>query len=161
MIVELTVSNLGVIDSLSLTLPQGMIALTGETGAGKTLLVDALNLLVGGRADPGLVRAGADEATVDGRFVLDGEEIILSRVVAAQGRSRAYLNGRPVTASNLSEIGSRLLDLHGQHSHQSLLGVDAQRFALDTFGHIDLSALDHAKQTLAEIDDGSGRIGWR
>jgi DNA repair protein RecN (Recombination protein N) len=159
MIVELTVSNLGVIDTLSLTLPQGMIALTGETGAGKTLLVDALNLLVGGRADPGLVRAGADEATVDGRFELDGEEMILSRVVAAQGRSRAYLNGRPVTASNLAEIGSRLLDLHGQHTHQSLLGVEAQRLALDTFGHVDLGPLSHARQMLAEIDDALAELG--
>ncbi|MDH3307219.1 MAG: AAA family ATPase, partial [Acidimicrobiia bacterium] len=84
MILELGVSNLGVIDSLTITMPAGMIALTGETGAGKTLLVDALDLLVGGRADPGLVRAGAEEATVDGRFLLDDTEIILSRVVAAQ-----------------------------------------------------------------------------
>ncbi len=159
MILELTVSNLGVIDSLSLTLPKGMIALTGETGAGKTLLVDALNLLVGSRAEPGLVRAGAEEATVDGRFLLDGEEIILSRVVAAQGRSRAYVNGRPATASNLAEIGSRLVDLHGQHAHQSLLGVEAQRFALDTFGSVDLSGLDHARRTLSEIDASLAELG--
>jgi DNA repair protein RecN (Recombination protein N) len=159
MILELTVSNLGVIDSLSLTLPEGMIALTGETGAGKTLLVDALNLLVGGRADPGLVRAGADEATVDGRFLLDGKEIILTRVVAVAGRSRAYVNGRPVTASNLAEYGARLVDLHGQHSHQSLLGVDAQRLALDTFGSVDLQALRHARRSLAEIDSSLAELG--
>ncbi|MDH3295448.1 MAG: AAA family ATPase, partial [Acidimicrobiia bacterium] len=159
MILELTVSNLGVIDFMSLTLPRGMIALTGETGAGKTLLVDALNLLVGGRAEPGLVRAGAEEATVDGRFLLDGEEFILTRVVAAQGRSRAYINGRPVTASTLAEIGGRLVDLHGQHTHQSLLGMDAQRQALDTYGSIDLEALRHARQTLAEIDTALDELG--
>ena len=159
MILELTVSNLGVIDSLSLTLPRGMIALTGETGAGKTLLVDALNLLVGGRAEPGLVRAGADEATVDGRFLLDDEEFILTRVVAAQGRSRAYVNGRPVTATNLAEIGSQLVDLHGQHAHQSLLGVEAQRLALDTFGSVDLEAMRHARQTLVEIDEALAELG--
>lgn len=159
MILELTVSNLGVIDSLSLTLPKGMIALTGETGAGKTLLVDALNLLVGGRAEPGLVRAGAAEATVDGRFLLDGEEIILTRVVAAQGRSRAYMNGRPVTASILAEVGAKLVDLHGQHAHQSLLGVDAQRFALDTFGSVDVGPLQHARDTLSEIDKSLAELG--
>ena len=159
MILELSVSNLGVIDSLSLTLPQGMIALTGETGAGKTLLVDALSLLVGGRADPGLVRSGSKEATVDGRFLLDDEEIILSRVVAAQGRSRAYINGRPVTAGNMAEVGARLLDLHGQHSHQSLLGVEAQRLALDTFGQVDLEPLNHARRQLAEIDEALLELG--
>ncbi len=159
MILELGVSNLGVIDSVTITMPEGMIALTGETGAGKTLLVDALDLLVGGRADPGLVRSGADEATVDGRFLLDGEEIILSRVVAAHGRSRAYINGRPVTATNLAEVGSRLLDLHGQHAHQSLLGTEAQRLALDTFGHVDLGPLAHASETLTEIDRALADLG--
>ncbi|MDH4077318.1 MAG: DNA repair protein RecN, partial [Acidimicrobiia bacterium] len=101
MLLELAVADLGVIDRLTLPIPTGMIALTGETGAGKTLLVDAINLLMGGRADPGLVRPGAAEAVVDGRFDLDGEEYVLSRVVPAEGRSRAYLNGRPTTASVL------------------------------------------------------------
>jgi DNA repair protein RecN (Recombination protein N) len=159
MIVELTVTDLGVIDRVSIPLPAGMIALTGETGAGKTLLVDALNLLVGSRADPGLVRSGADEAVVDGRFELDGEEYVLSRVVPADGRSRAYINGRPATATNLAELGARLLDLHGQHSHQSLLGVEAQRAALDTFGRVNLSPLHHARSALAEIDDALAELG--
>lgn len=159
MILELSVANLGVIDSLTITMPPGMIALTGETGAGKTLLVDALDLLVGGRAEPGLVRAGAEEATVDGRFLLDDTEIILSRVVPAEGRSRAYVNGRPVTATRLAEIGSRLIDLHGQHAHQSLLGTEAQRLALDIFGQIDLEPLTHASQTLAEIDRALDDLG--
>ncbi len=159
MILELGVSNLGVIDSLTITMPTGMIALTGETGAGKTLLVDALDLLVGGRADPGLVRAGAEEATVDGRFLLDGTEIILSRVVPAQGRSRAYVDGRPVTATHLAEIGSRLVDLHGQHAHQSLLGTEAQRLALDSYGQVDLEPLAHAARTLAEIDKALADLG--
>ncbi len=159
MILELGVSNLGVIDSLTITMPPGLIALTGETGAGKTLLVDALDLLVGGRADPGLVRAGANEATVDGRFLLDDSEIIVSRVVPAEGRSRAYVNGRPVTATRLAEIGSRLVDLHGQHAHQSLLGTEAQRLALDTFGQVDLEPLAHASRTLAEIDEALADLG--
>lgn len=159
MIVELTVANLGVIDRVAIQLPPGMIALTGETGAGKTLLVDALNLLVGGRADAGLVRPGADEAVVDGRFVADGDEYVLSRVVPVDGRSRAYINGRPVTAANLAELGAKLVDLHGQHTHQSLLGVEAQRAALDTFGRIDLSPLRHARSSLAEIDLALAELG--
>ncbi len=159
MLVELAVANLGVIEQVTLDIPPGMIALTGETGAGKTLLVDAINLLVGGRSDPGLVRPGADEATIDGRFMLDGEELVLSRVVPADGRSRAYVNGRPSTASALAELGARLVDLHGQHAHQSLLGVDAQRDALDTFGRIDLSPLHHAQSVLTEIDVALGELG--
>lgn len=156
MLVELVVSDLGVIDEVSLTLPVGLIALTGETGAGKTLLVDAINLLMGGRADPGLVRAGTDEARVDGRFLTtdaDGEEIeyVLARVVPADGRSRGYINGRPATAGALTELGERLVDVHGQHAHQSLLGVDAQRAALDAFGSIDLTRLEAAKARLSEL----------
>jgi len=159
MLVELAVANLGVIERLTLGIPPGMIALTGETGAGKTLLVDAINLLVGGRADPALVRPGAEEATVDGRFVFEGEEYVLTRVVPADGRSRAYIDGRPSTASALAELGSRLVDLHGQHAHQSLLGVEAQREALDTFGRVDLSALRHARSVLAEIDAALAELG--
>lgn len=159
MLHELAVTDLGVIDRLTLSIPPGMIALTGETGAGKTLLVDAISLLMGGRADPGLVRPGATEAIVDGRFELDGEEIVLSRVVPADGRSKAYLNGRPATASVLAEIGARLVDLHGQHSHQSLLGVEAQRAALDTFGRVDLSDLQASRADLTEIDVALAALG--
>ncbi|MEZ5230677.1 MAG: DNA repair protein RecN [Acidimicrobiales bacterium] len=164
MLLELTVSDLGVIDKLSLRLPAGLIALTGETGAGKTLLVDAISLLMGGRADPGLVRPGADEALVDGRFSFDGEgaedgEIVITRAVPAEGRSRAYINGRPVTVSSLAEVGKRLVDLHGQHSHQSLLGVEAQRGALDSFAKIDRSELDAARRALHEVEDALASLG--
>lgn len=159
MLHELAVRNIGVIDELTLEVPAGMIALTGETGAGKTLLVDAISLLVGGRADPSVVRAGADEAVVDGRFEVDGEEVVLTRVVPAQGRSRAYVNGRPATASQLAELGARLVDLHGQHTHQSLLGMDAQREALDVFGKVDLGPLEAVRAELAEIDTQLQALG--
>ena len=98
-----------------------MTAVTGETGAGKTLVVEAIELLVGGRADPLLVRPGADEAGVEGRFVVDGEEVVLRRVVPRQGRSRAYVDGRLATWPSWPSWASRLVDLHGQHAHQSLL----------------------------------------
>lgn len=159
MLTELAVANLGVIDQVTLPLPSGLIALTGETGAGKTLMIDAISLLLGGRADPGLVKHGAVEATVDGRFELDGEEVVLTRVVPAEGRSRAYINGRPTTAGALAEIGSRLVDLHGQHSHQSLLSVSAQRTALDQFGDVDVSRLHAATRRISEIHEALGALG--
>src|SRR5579864_8231704 len=132
MLIELRVRDLGVIESVALDLGPGMTALTGETGAGKTLLVEALELLVGGRADPSLVRPGAAEALVEGRFTVDDEdEVILARAVPAQGRSRAWIDGRMAPVSALAEAGARLVELHGQHSQQSLLDGAAQRRALD------------------------------
>src|SRR5438477_3514128 len=141
MLHELAVHDLGVIDDLQLVLGTGMTALTGETGAGKTLLVEAIELLVGGRAEGVLVRPGASEARVEGRFVEGDVETVLARVVPAAGRSRAYVDGRLATAAELTEIGTRLVDLHGQHAHQSLLATKAQRQALDRFGAVDLAPL--------------------
>ena len=93
MLSDLRVRQLGVIDDLTLQLPAGMTALTGETGAGKTLLVEALQLILGQRADPGLVRAGAEEATVEARFVTGDDELIVSRSVPVTGRSRCFIDG--------------------------------------------------------------------
>ncbi len=129
------------IEHLELVLGDGLTALTGETGAGKTMLVDAIELLVGGRADTTMVRHGAAEARVDGRFVAaDGTETILSRVIPAEGRSRAYVNGRLATVALLAESAADAVDLHGQHAHQNLLSVATQRAALDEFGNVDLTA---------------------
>jgi DNA repair protein RecN (Recombination protein N) len=156
MLVELRVRDLGVIEEVTLDLAPGMTALTGETGAGKTLLVEALELLVGGRADPVLVRPGADQALVEGRFVVDDEEVILARAVAVKGRSRAWLDGRMAPVSALAEAGTRLVDLHGQHAHQSLLDPAVQRRSLDVFCAIDLGPLVDARTTrrtlVAELD---------
>ncbi|MDQ4133357.1 MAG: AAA family ATPase, partial [Actinomycetota bacterium] len=159
MLHELQVRELGVIADLRLVLEPGMTALTGETGAGKTLVVEAIELLLGGRAESVLVRPGADEATVEGRFLLDGDEIVLSRVVPRTGRSRAYINERLATASELSQLGERLVDLHGQHDHQSLLTARVQRAALDRFGPVDLEPLRHARRRLGEIDQGLAAVG--
>src|SRR5689334_14566029 len=135
MLVELAVSDLGVIADLSLVFGPGMTALTGETGAGKTLLVTAIELLVGGRADATVVRPGAEEARVDARFIdRDCNEVVLTRVVPADGRSRAYVDGRVAPVAALAEHGAALVDLHGQHAHQSLLSVSTQRAALDAYG---------------------------
>src|SRR5207253_5175810 len=119
MLVELAVRDLGVIADLSLVLGPGMTALTGETGAGKTLLVEAIELLLGGRADPVLVRPGCEEARVEGRFVVGDDDLVLARVVPAGGRSRAYIDGRMAPVSALADAGLSLVYLHGQHAHQS------------------------------------------
>ena len=160
MLLEVTVRGLGVIEDLSLVLGPGMTALTGETGAGKTLVVEAIELLVGGRTDPTLVRPGAEEAWVEGRFVgADGEEVILARAVPAKGRSRGYVNGRMATASVLAETGAALVDLHGQHAHQSLLAAAVQRRALDAYGGVDRSELDAARAAVRELDAALASLG--
>jgi len=156
---ELHIENLGVIDSVTITLGGGLVALTGETGAGKTMIVEAIGLLLGGRADVGVVRPGADEARIEGRFVDVSGERILTRVVPADGRSRAYVNGRLATVSQLAEIGSELVDIHGQHAHQSLLSAQDQREALDDFAGIDLGALHAARDRLTEIDASLATLG--
>ena len=133
MLSELRVENLGIIAELSVTLGAGLTVITGETGAGKTLIVDALDLLTGGRADPQLVREGAAEARVEGRFDDGDDEVVLARVIPAVGRSRGYINGRLATVAELAERGRLLVDLHGQHAHQSLLAPAEQRALLDRF----------------------------
>lgn len=159
MLHELHIESMGVIEALDLVLLPGLTAFTGETGAGKTMLVEAINLLVGGRADPAVVRTGAAEARVEGRFVIGDDEYIVSRVIPADGRSRAYVNGRLATASTLAELGARTVDLHGQHSHQSLLSTVAQRDALDRFCSTDLEPLRAARARLTEIDASLAALG--
>jgi DNA repair protein RecN (Recombination protein N) len=157
---ELRVQNLGVIDDVTVTLGPGMTALTGETGAGKTLLVEALALLLGGRADPTLVRSGATEAMVEGRFAEGADEqVIMARSVAKAGRSRAWVDGRMASVSGLAEVGAQLVELHGQHLHQSLVHGAAQRAALDGFADIDLMAMHTARNRLRVLQTESANLG--
>lgn len=161
MLAELNIRNLGIIDSVTIQFGPGFTAFTGETGAGKTMIIEAINLLVGGRGDGGMVRHGSDEARVEGRFIDPDtdDEVILCRVIPTDGRSRAYINGNLATVGGLAEAGARLVDLHGQHAHQSLLGERAQRSALDTFGKIDLTPIARHKATIAEIDSALAGLG--
>jgi DNA repair protein RecN (Recombination protein N) len=165
MLVELHVVDLGIVADLSLVLGPGLTAITGETGAGKTLLVEAVELLVGGRAEAGLVRDGATEARVEGRFVHPetGNETVLARVVPRDGRSRAYLDGRLATVGELAEAGRALVDLHGQHAHQSLLDPAVQRGALDRYaGPPALDALERyraARVTVRDLDAELAALG--
>jgi len=159
MLAELRVRNLGVIEESAIIFAPGMTAVTGETGAGKTMIVTAIELLVGGRTDPRIVRAGADEAVVEGRFVTDLGECVLRRVIPATGRSRAYIDGSLATIAELSSRGAELVDLHGQHDHQSLLQPSVQRAALDRFAGIDLEPLRAARRAVVEIEAGLAELG--
>ena len=150
MLIELRIQNYAVIDRLAVRLEPGLNVLTGETGAGKSIIVGALSLLMGERASAEYVRTGADRAIVEGVFDVAGRDdvlallesqgleaedglLILRREVAAEGRNRAWVNGSAVTASLLGELGGRLIDLHGQHEHQTLLRADEQRAILDAY----------------------------
>ena len=161
MLTELRVANLGVIEDIGVTLGPGMTALTGETGAGKTLLVDAIALLLGNRADPALVRPGADETAVEGRFVSAGsaDEVVLARLVPAGGRARGYIDGRMAGAPQLAEQGAALVDLHGQHAHQSLLRPATQRDALDRYAGISTEEVDTARRRLRELRAAQASLG--
>jgi DNA repair protein RecN (Recombination protein N) len=152
MLTELHIENLGVIESVTVSLGAGLVAVTGETGAGKTMIVEAIALLMGGRADSAIVRPGANEMRVEGRFVDAEGERIVARVVPVDGRSRAYVNGRLATVAQLAEIGTQMVDIHGQHAHQGLLSASEQRDALDVFGGIDVSEMLAARERLIEID---------
>lgn len=159
MLVELAVRDLGVIAEARIPLPEGMTALTGETGTGKTLLVEALRLLCGQKGDPGRVRAGADVAVVEGLFAVGDTEWVLRRVVPASGRSRCYVNDELVPATRLAELSAEMVEIHGQHAHQSLLERRHHRSALDRFAGIDRQPLDRARSTVAALESELDELG--
>lgn len=150
MLAEINIRNFAIIDRLVVEFGRGMTVLSGETGAGKSILVDALNLVLGDRADGAAVREGADRTDISARFSLadapaaaawladhelDGDdECVIRRVVAREGRSRGWINGTPMPVRELRALGETLVDIHGQHAHQSLLKRDAQRDLLDEYG---------------------------
>lgn len=147
MLKELRIKNLAIIDDLRLRFEAGLNVLTGETGAGKSILVDALSLVLGSRAQSDLVRSGEKEAIIQAYFEIDGirmpdigldisEGLILRRYISASGKSKAYINDIMVSMQSLAEIGKKLVDIHGQHEHQSLLSLDMHREFLDAFGRL-------------------------
>ncbi|SDO07653.1 DNA repair protein RecN [Pseudomonas jinjuensis] len=174
MLVHLSVHNYAIVEHLDLELAAGMTVITGETGAGKSIMLDALGLALGDRADSGVVRPGADKADILASFDVtaiaeardwlaerdleqDGP-CILRRVITAEGRSRAYINGTPCPLGDLKSLGELLIDIHSQHEHQSLLKTDTHRRLLDEYaGSQDLArqvqlAAQRWKQTRAELD---------
>ena len=179
MLTELRVRDLAVIADVTLPFQPGLNVLTGETGAGKSMVVDALALLLGERASGDIVRPGAEKSIVEGAFEfgaavhrhllspfaalgVDLEEgrLVLKREVLREGKSRAWVNGSPVTIGVLSEIGSLLVDLHGQHETQSLLRPDAQRDMLDAYADADVErvAVRDAHARLKELEQREAEL---
>ena len=189
MLSRISIRNLVIVRSLDLDLRHGMTALTGETGAGKSILIDALGLALGEKADNGMIRMGADQAEISVGFDLEDDspaldwlqqhdlgadgECLLRRVLVRDGRSRAYINATPVPQSLLRELGDRLVDIHGQHAHQSLLHAAAQRQLLDAYAGLRqdvrqlaqlYQAWRHALDQLATLqqagDDRASRLDY-
>ncbi len=178
MLTELRIKNFAIIDSVTLPLERGLNVLSGETGAGKSIIVGALGLLLGERGSADLVRPGAERATVEGVFDLEGranlialadergidtdsDSLVLKREIAASGRGRAWVNGTPVTATVLAEIGRALVNLHGQHEAQTLLDDESQRQILDAYAdaasivtevHAEYAALAAIRRRVDEIN---------
>jgi len=146
----LSIRNFVVVEALDAEFDVGFSVLTGETGAGKSILLDALGLLLGDRFESRQLRPGAERAEFAAEFevadapaalawlaeheLMSGDEVLLRRVIDGQGRSRTWINGRPATLAQLAELGARLVDLHGQNAHQALASAEAQRTLLDGFG---------------------------
>jgi DNA repair protein RecN (Recombination protein N) len=161
MLHELRVENLLLIERAELRLAPGLNVLTGETGAGKTVLAHALDLLLGGRARPGIVRPGAEEAYVEGVFEgADGEDVVLARRVTAAGRTRAYVNGRWASAADLQELAAPLLSFYGQHEHRKLMLTSAQLELLDAFcGPKHLAARAESATAHGAVRELEGTLG--
>jgi len=167
MLTELRIRNFAIIEQVTLPLDEGFNVLSGETGAGKSIIVGALGLLLGERASADLIRSGAEKATVEGVFDIanlkeiaavadergidvEDDTLVLKREIAANGRGRAWINGATVTATVLAEIGRQLVNLHGQHDAQTLLDGESQRRILDAFGG-SVSQADLVRSTHAEL----------
>ncbi|QZQ51162.1 DNA repair protein RecN [Erwinia persicina] len=149
MLAQLTISNFAIVRELEIDFQRGMTAITGETGAGKSIAIDALGLCLGGRAEADMVRQGAARADICARFSLkdtppaqrwlienqldDGNECLLRRVISSDGRSRGFINGTAVPLSQLRELGQTLIQIHGQHAHQLLLKPEHQKALLDAY----------------------------
>ena len=164
MLTQLTIQNFALVDRLELELAAGMTAITGETGAGKSIMLDALGLTLGDRADLDVIRTGAERADISATFAieagnpalawlrehdfpLDGSDCILRRVLTRDGRSRAFVNGQSTSLNELKTLGELLIDIHSQHEHQSLLKTATHQRLLDAFGG--LQPLSAAVQTVA------------
>jgi len=171
MLEELQIRNLALIEELNISFEPGLTVLSGETGAGKSIIIEALNLILGERADFSRLRSGCDEALVQGLFTLPREliaefepgwpsELLLTRKLSANGKSRSYINGSLTTLARMAELGSKLVDFHGQHEHQSLLSQRVQREYLDIYGGDEVltkrekfvERMAERKSLLAELD---------
>src|SRR5271166_3060678 len=157
MLLELRIRNFAIIEQVALVFGPGLNVISGETGAGKTIIMNALDLLLGGRASPELIRAEQKEAIVEGLFELEGEvprpssaerengvrELLIRRVIAESGRSRASINDELATVQSLAKIGCNLVQIYGQHEQQSLTRIEGHRGILDSFAGLETVLLDY------------------
>ncbi len=166
MLLEISIKNFAIIEEISLNFENGMTVLTGETGAGKSIIIDAMNMLLGARASTEVIRYGADKAEIEGFFSVDAnphlaavlaesgismeEELILRRDIFANGRSVSRINGQMVTVSTLKKLGQFLVDIHGQHDQEELMRPQLHQHILDSFGD---EAFDQLKQSYQQIFD--------
>jgi len=163
---EITIRSIGVIDQSTLEISKGLTVLTGETGAGKTMILTALNLILGGKADSALVRKGSERLVASGRFsipkssehlfedvLVEDGELIVTRTVASDGKSKATTNGVSATASTLSAVGENLVEVHGQAANQNITKSSRQRELVDRFAQIDLSNYQSALLDYHELKE--------
>jgi len=163
---EITIRSIGVIDHSTLEISKGLTVLTGETGAGKTMILTALNLILGGKADSALVRKGSERLVASGRFsipkssehlfeevLVEDGELIVTRTVASDGKSKATTNGVSATASTLSAVGENLVEVHGQAANQNITKSSRQRELVDRFGQINLSDYQRALHDYHELKE--------
>ncbi len=159
MLRSLSIRHFAIVEALELDFEPGFTAITGETGAGKSILIDAMGLLLGDRADSSLIAAGQDQAELSASFdlsrqadardwlseqaMIEGDELLIRRLLSRRGASRAWINGRPATIGQLAELGAMLVEIHGQHEHQQLNQPDRQRQLLDH--HLDKKLLDEVR----------------
>lgn len=171
MLTHIYIRDFAIIETLDLELESGMTALTGETGAGKSILVDAIGLVLGDRADSGGVRYGAESAEIilsvdinstpmaktwlKNQALDNGDVCILRRVISTTGKSRAWINGSPSTLGVLRQLGEQLVEIHGQHEHQSLMKKEKQRYLLDDFADnaVSLGKLKKSYQAWKSVND--------
>ena len=173
MLKELNIKNIAIIDHLRVEFAPGLNVFTGETGAGKSIIVDALNLALGERASADLIRTGCQEAVVEAAFELNGrgtaeiaallseqgieagpeEDLIVRRVLSSSGKNKVYINGSLANLNTLAALGARLADIHGQHEHQSLLSLEHQMELLDSFGGLSelIGVLSDAYHRLQDV----------
>ena len=186
MLTDLSIRDYAIVQRLDIELHNGMTCVTGETGAGKSIMLDALGLCIGDRADARAVRAGADRAEISALFsvehlplaqawleraaLLEGHECLIRRTVTSDGRSRAFINGSPATLAQCTELGELLVDIHSQHAHQSLLRRAVQRELLDEFSEItneasavasEAEAIRSLKQELVTLTSSSKELEER
>ncbi|KKC30939.1 DNA repair protein RecN [Devosia psychrophila] len=173
MLNALSVRNIVLIDQLDLALDGGMTVLTGETGAGKSILLDALTLALGGRGDASLVRSGQESgqvvavlqlakdhparAALRDNAIPDDEDVILRRVQFADGRTRAFINDQPVSAALLQKVGSQIVEIHGQHDDRALVDVATHRSALDAFGELE-KQVEKVRDAWQELSDAQDAV---